>query len=100
MGAERTANDDRIQSEGRKDNAAQHLNAAEPNAGAERYPPVSKDDGVEAPATERRSFEGVRILPALGVNDQRARDRIVIDASPTDAHRTGRTHFGRLEDRL
>lgn len=58
MGAEKHANDDKIQSEGRKDNAAQHLNAAEPNPGAERYPPTGKDDSVEAPATQRRSFEG------------------------------------------
>jgi hypothetical protein len=71
MGAEKqTPNDDKIQSQGRKDNAAQHVNAAEPNAGAERYPPVSKDDGVEAPASERRSFERVRNpQPRQGAGD-------------------------------
>ena len=70
MGAEKHANDDKIQSEGRKDNAAQHLNAAEPNAGAERYPPAGKDDGVEAPVTERRSFEGVdNPQPRQGAGD-------------------------------
>jgi hypothetical protein len=58
MGAEKHANDDKIQSEGREDNAAQHLNAAEPNAGAERYPPAGKDDAVESVAGERRAFEG------------------------------------------
>jgi hypothetical protein len=58
MGAEKHANDDKIQSEGRKDNAAQHLNAAEPNAGAERYPPAGKDDAVESAGGERRTFEG------------------------------------------
>lgn len=57
MGAEKPANDDKIQSEGRKDNAAQPLNAAESNAGAERYPSTSRDDGVESPAGERRSFD-------------------------------------------
>jgi len=36
-----------IQSEGREDNAAQPLNAARPNAGAERYPPSRQDDGIE-----------------------------------------------------
>lgn len=51
------ANDDKIQTQGRKDNAAQPLNAAKPNAGAERYPSAGKDDGVEAGA-ETRSFKG------------------------------------------
>lgn len=70
MGAERTANDDRIQSEGRKDNAAQPLNAAEPNAGAERYPSAGKDDGVEPPAGERRSFDGAaNPRPPQGAGD-------------------------------
>jgi hypothetical protein len=48
------ANEDRIQTEGRKDNAAQHVNAADDNAGAERYPPARQDDAIEEP----RSFEG------------------------------------------
>ena len=70
MGAEKHPNDDKIQSEGRKDNAAQHLNAAEPNAGAERYPPAGRDDGVERPAGERRSFEGVENpQPPQGAGD-------------------------------
>lgn len=70
MGAEKNPNDDKIQSEGRKGNAAQHLNVAEPNAGAERYPRVSKDDGVEAPAKERRSFEGAQNpQPRQGAGD-------------------------------
>jgi len=67
MGAERTANDDKIQAEGRKDNAAQHVNAAEPNAGAERYPPARRDDAVESPAGERRSFGGVETRKPAGV---------------------------------
>ena len=65
MGAEKHPEDEtRIQSQGRKDNAAQHVNAAEPNAGAERYPSTNKDDSVEAPVAdgqatgESRSFEG------------------------------------------
>jgi hypothetical protein len=58
MGAEKhPADDDKIQTQGRKDNAAQHLNAAEENAGPERYPSVKKDDSVERPS-ESRSFEG------------------------------------------
>jgi len=63
------ANDDKIQSQGRKDNAAQPLNAAEPNAGAERYPAAGKDDGVE-PEGERRTFEGVTSpQPRQGAGD-------------------------------
>jgi len=58
MAAEKQPHEDKIQSEGRKDNAAQHLNAAEPNAGAERYPAAGRDDAVEGPAGERRTFEG------------------------------------------
>lgn len=49
MGAEKHP-DDKIQSEGRKDNAAQHLNAAPDNAGAERYPAVNKDDSIDPSA--------------------------------------------------
>ena len=49
------ADKDKITTEGRKANAAEPMNAAEKNAGAERYPSVSKDDHVEA--GERRSFE-------------------------------------------
>ena len=58
MGAEKHP-DDKIQSQGRKDNAAQHLNAAPDNAGAERYPPVDKDDSIDPGAArgEHRSFE-------------------------------------------
>jgi hypothetical protein len=56
MGGEKQ-HDDEIQSDGRKANAAQPLNAADKNAGAERYPPTKKDDSVEA-SGERRSFEG------------------------------------------
>lgn len=60
MGAEKHP-DDKIQSQGRKDNAAQHLNDAPDNAGAERYPPVKKDDSIDPGAVrgERKSCEGV-----------------------------------------
>jgi len=51
MGAEKPANDDRIQSEGRK-------GAGEPDAGAERYPPAGKDDAVEAPNPKPRQGAG------------------------------------------
>ena len=57
MGAEKHP-DDKIQSEGSKDKAAQHVNPAPDDAGAERYPSVKKDDAID-PGAERRSFEGV-----------------------------------------
>ena len=62
METERNA--DENQSEGRRQNAAQPLDAAPDNAGAERYPPTGKDDSVERTgrteqvAGEGRSFEG------------------------------------------
>ena len=72
MGAEKHP-DDKIQSEGRKDNAAQHVNAAEDNAGAERYPAVKKDDSIDATGGERRSFEGVENpRPRQGAGDSGA----------------------------
>jgi hypothetical protein len=40
-----------VQTAGRKENAAQPLNAADDNGGAERYPPTRADDAIE------RSFE-------------------------------------------
>ena len=59
MGADRQpANDDKIQSKGRKDNAAQPVNAAPDNAGAERYPAVRKDDGVENPRPRQGAGDG------------------------------------------
>ena len=66
MGAEKHP-DDKIQSEGRKDNAAQHLNSAPDNAGAERYPPTKKDDAIDPVAAggEQRSFEGVESKDSL-----------------------------------
>lgn len=41
------ADEKNLQSEGRNDNAAQPLNAAKDNAGAERYPSVNQQDAVE-----------------------------------------------------
>jgi hypothetical protein len=38
---------DEMNTDGREANAAQPLNAAEDNAGAERYPAVRQDDAVE-----------------------------------------------------
>lgn len=38
---------EQIQSRGRAENAAEPLNAAKDNAGAERYPPAGRDDSVE-----------------------------------------------------
>ncbi len=51
--------DDSINTDGRKANAALPLNAAKDNAGAERYPSVRQDDGVE-PSDETRSFDPPR----------------------------------------
>ena len=66
MGAEKHP-DDKLQSQGRKDNAAQPLNAAPDNAGAERYPSVNKDDSVAPQRTggERRSYESAESKNAL-----------------------------------
>lgn len=55
--------DDKINTEGRKANAAQPLNAADDNAGAERYPSARRDDSVEGPA-ETRSFDPRADAPA------------------------------------
>ncbi|MFC3079373.1 hypothetical protein ACFODL_14840 [Phenylobacterium terrae] len=41
------ADNDKLQSEGRDENAAQPLDAARKNAGAERYPSVDQHDAVE-----------------------------------------------------
>jgi hypothetical protein len=53
MGGE--PSNDKIQTEGRKANAAQPLNDAPDHGGAERYPAVNKDDSISA--DEPRSFE-------------------------------------------
>ncbi len=45
-----------IQTGGRQANAAQPLNAAPDNAGAERYPATDRADGVQAEG-EQRSFD-------------------------------------------
>lgn len=39
--------EDRIQSPGRRENAAQPLNAPKDDGGPERYPSVRQDDAVE-----------------------------------------------------
>ena len=59
---EQPANDDKIQTGGRKANAAQPLNAADDNAGAERYPPVRQDDAVQT-GEAARSFDTGSINP-------------------------------------
>jgi len=63
------ADEDKIQTEGRDANAAQPLNAADKNAGAERYPAVSKDDSVETPPDEDRSFDSGNPKPRQGAGD-------------------------------
>lgn len=52
------ANDDKIQTPGRKENAAQHLNAAPKNEGAGRYPSVRHDDSVEQPPRNPQPRQG------------------------------------------
>ena len=67
MGNER---EDKMQTSGRKENAAQPLNAADKKRGPERYPTVRQDDAVEAPegsegvTGERRSFAPAKDAPS------------------------------------
>ncbi|MGA0606201.1 hypothetical protein ACO2Q0_09390 [Phenylobacterium sp. VNQ135] len=61
--------DDNIQSEGRRENAAQPLDAADNKGGPERYPAVRQDDSVEG---EPRTFEGGNPAPRQGAGDTTA----------------------------
>ncbi|MBW8816298.1 MAG: hypothetical protein JF588_23005 [Caulobacterales bacterium] len=61
MGHE-TAGNDNLQSPGRRENAAQPLEASDNTKGAERYPPEGKDDAIE-PGPEDRSFGGEAANP-------------------------------------
>jgi hypothetical protein len=62
-GTRRVANEDKVQTAGRKQNDAQPLNSAPDEGGPERYPAVRQDDAVErtgraaAPSGEGRSFD-------------------------------------------
>lgn len=60
------AGDDNIQSEGRRENAAQPLNAADDKGGPERYPAVRQDDAVDG---EDRSFAAENPEPRQGAGD-------------------------------
>ena len=62
------ADDDRNQTQGRKANAAQPLDAADDNKGAERYPKVSMDVSVEEPG-EERCFADKNPQPRQGAGD-------------------------------
>ena len=64
------ATEDKIQTGGRKENAALPLNTSKNERGAERYPPVLQDDAVEAPG-EERSFGG-KPQPKQGAGDSSA----------------------------
>lgn len=55
---------DRIQSEGRRKNGAEPLNAAEDHGGPERYPAVRKDDAVETGNPQPRQGAGDGAPPA------------------------------------
>jgi len=57
------ADQDKLNTQGREANAAQPVDAAPDNRGAERYPPVRQDDAVEPPS-ERRSFDPATRRPA------------------------------------
>ncbi len=60
------AGDDKIQSEGRRENAAQPLNEAPDKGGPARYPSVRQDDAVEA---EDRTFDTGNPKPRQGAGD-------------------------------
>lgn len=72
----RAANEDRIQTAGRRENAARPLNASDDDGGPERYPSVRQDDAVErtgrtaAVTGEDRTFEpGANPQPRQGAGD-------------------------------
>ena len=58
------ADQDKLNTDGRKANAAQPLNEAGDKGGAERYPPVRQDDSVQP--GEGRSFQPA---PRQGAGD-------------------------------
>ena len=62
------ADEPKVQTDGRKDNAAQPLDAADKKGGPERYPTVRQDDAVESldeqSAGERRSFDPTKDAPS------------------------------------
>jgi hypothetical protein len=63
MGNER---EDKMQTPGREDNAAQPVAASDKKGGPERYPAVRQDDAVEGlgpPEDERRSFDPATNAP-------------------------------------
>lgn len=68
MGAERRPAED-IQSQGRKDNAAQHLNSAPDNPGPERYPSVNRDDSIDPDAKNAPSPGPDNPQPRQGAGD-------------------------------
>lgn len=69
------ADENKIQSEGRDGNAAQPLNAAKDNAGAERYPAVDQHDAVERTGRteevlgEGKSFDSPLQNESAGMGD-------------------------------
>ncbi|MFC3071414.1 hypothetical protein [Phenylobacterium soli] len=72
----RAANEDRIQTSGRKENDAQPLNASDNEGGPERYPSVRQDDAVERTGRteqvtgESRSFQpSANPQPRQGAGD-------------------------------
>jgi hypothetical protein len=85
---------DKIQTTGRKDNAARSLNASDNKRGPERYPPVRQDDAVESAGTgERRSFDPRKDAPSQppqGADDTsaaNASDRLGPRGDPAEGKR-------------
>ncbi|MDZ4370973.1 MAG: hypothetical protein U1C74_06085 [Phenylobacterium sp.] len=70
MGADPRA-DEKLQEQGRKENAAQPVNPAPDNAGAERYPSVNRDDSID-PGGDRKPNAGPdNPQPRQGAGDGR-----------------------------
>jgi hypothetical protein len=79
------SDNDNIQSEGRDANAAQPLNAAPDNKGAERYPKVRQDDAVTG---EDRAFGSDNPEPRQGAGDSSpTQDRTGPGADPAEGKR-------------
>jgi hypothetical protein len=87
----RVANDDKVQTAGRKENDAQPLNAADDNGGPERYPSVRQDDAVERTGrTEEVTGEGRSFDPGGDAPTPRNSGKVGPDGAPAeDARQPG-----------
>ena len=83
------ADERKIQTEGRKDNAAQPLDASKNEAGSERYPAVRQDDAIERTGrTEQVTGEGRSFDPSQDAPSQPPQG--AGDTSPPPAANEGR----------